>query len=154
MSLAKDKPDDADPTGYEDDVHALAYEQAERPRPKRFSETDIPGIIEEIEGSGSGQLHAPESSYRPPIAHWLKWPFQSERRSGAWNVTIARECTTIGRWEKRNPSLKADTRQIVNEMGRHAVREAAKETGLPRSTFPAERPYAIAQLRDHDWMPE
>lgn len=154
MSLAKDKPYYEKQTDYEDDVYAWAYEQAQLLRLGRFREVDLPNIIEEIESLGSEQRYALESSYRLLISHLLKWQFQNDRQSRSWKVTITRERNHIERREKRNPSLKADAKQIVNDIYRQAVREASDETGLPRDTFPAECPYSIDFLRDPDAMPE
>jgi hypothetical protein len=153
MGLAKEKPYYAVPTDYEDDVHAWAYEQAQLMRLGRFAEVDLPNLIEEIESLGSEQLHALESSYRLLIVHLLKWQFQNDRRSRSREVTITRERVHVERREKRNPSLAADAKRIVDDIYPYAVREAVKETGLARDAFPATCPYTVEQLRDHDFMP-
>ena len=154
MALAKEQPLYSAPTDYEDDFAAWAFEQAELLRQKRFTEVDLPNIVEELESVGKEQRHALELSYRLVISRLLKWQFQPQLRSRSWTQTIDRERANIERREEDNPSLAADAKRIVDRMYRYAVREAARDTDLPKSTFPAECPYSLEQLRDPDWMPE
>lgn len=154
MSLAKEKPLFDRPVDYEDDFHDWSFQQAELLRQRRFSEADLPNIIEELESMGNEQLHALESSYRLLISHLLKWQFQPERRSRSWEITIVRERSNIEAREKRNRSLRANAERIVDDIYRKAVREAAVETGLARDAFPADCPYSLVELRDPDWMPD
>ena len=154
MSLAKDKPYYANPSDYEDDVHSWAYEQAQLLRLGRFNELDIANVVEEIESLGSEQRHALESSYRILILHLLKWQFQKERRSRSWDSTISRERGLVLRRENRNHSLRKRAQELVDDIYPDAVREAAKETGLPPATFPTTCPYSLEFLRDHDALPE
>ncbi|GGD06517.1 DUF29 domain-containing protein [Aureimonas glaciei] len=154
MSLAKDKPCYAKPSDYDDDVYAWASEQAQLLRLGRFSELDILNVIEEIESLGSEQRHALESSYRILILHLLKWHFQSARRSRSWDSTISRERGLFLRREKRNHSLRARAQELADDVYPDAVREAAKETGLPPQLFRSTCPYSLEFLRKHDAMPE
>jgi hypothetical protein len=154
MSLAKDKPYYAKPSDYDDDVYAWASEQAQLLRLGRFSELDIPNVVEEIESLGSEQRHALESSYRILILHLLKWQFQSARRSRSWDSTISRERGLFLRRENRNHSLRARAQELVDDVYPDAVREAAKKTGLPPQLFPSTGPCSLEFLRKHDAMPE
>lgn len=154
MALAKEKPLYPDPSDIADDFYAWCFEQAELLRQKRFAEADLPNVIEELEGMGNEQRHALRSSYRLVIAHLLKWQFQPERRARSWARTVLRERLNIQDRENDNKTLRNEARQIVEEAYRTAVLLAAKETGLPRNTFPFDCPYTLEQLRDLDWMPE
>ena len=154
MALAKEKPLYAEPTDYEDDFELWCYEQAELLRQRRFAELDLPNIIEELEALGREQRRALVSSYRVLIAHLLKWQFQPQLRSSSWEITINRERDNIDDREKDNPSLAKDTKSIIEGVYRRSIREAARETELPRSIFPFDCPYTVEQLRDPDWMPE
>ncbi len=153
MAIAKEKPRFQVQTDYEDDFEQWCYEQAELLRQRRFAEVDLPNVIEELEDMGKEQRRALTSSYRVLIAHLLKWQFQPQLRSSSWEVTIDRERDNIVDREKMNPSLGRDTKQIIEAVYRRSVREAAKETELPRNSFPPDCPYTIEQLRDSDWMP-
>ncbi|KAB0682614.1 DUF29 domain-containing protein [Aureimonas leprariae] len=153
MSLAKGKPYFSDPADYEDDVHAWAYEQAQLLRLARFSEVDLPNVIEEIESLGREQRHALKSSYRVLISHLLKWQHQPQRRSRSWLLTIGRERDKIEDREEDNRSLRREAQELVDGVYSKAVREAARETKLPRDAFPALCPYTVEQLRDQEFFP-
>lgn len=154
MGLAKEKPLFDTPTDYEDDIYLWLCEQIELLRQKRIQEVDLPNLIEELEDMGSEKLHALESAYRLLIAHLLKWKFEPEKRSSSWEITIGRERDQIERREDESRTLAAKAKSIVDRMYHKAVREAAIETGLPRSTFPVECPWTLDQLRDEDFMPD
>ena len=102
---------------------------------------------------GRRDRRALESSYRLLISHLLKWEFQPQLRTPAWEITIARERTHIEQLERQSPSLERQAAAIVEGVYRRARKEAEIETGLPRSTFPPQIPYTLEELRDDDWMP-
>jgi len=153
MGPAKEKPLYANPTDYEDDFEAWCFEQAELLRQRRFSEVDLPNVIEELESMGREQRRALESSYRLVISHLLKWQVQPQMPTRSWAITITRERANIAARERDNRSLAKGAAQIVEEVWRNALREAMIETDLPRKAFPHDCPYTPDQLRDHDWMP-
>lgn len=152
MADAAETLDDP-PTLYEQDFYLWCFRQAELLRLRRFQEADLPNIIEELETLGRSDRRAYESSFRLLIAHLLKWQYQPQMRSRSWEVTIVRERANIESTETGNKSLKAEARQIVQDVYRKARREAKAETDLPLSVFPAECPYTLDQLRDDEWMP-
>ena len=154
MAQAKEKPLYPVPADIEDDFETWCYQQAELLRQHRFSEADVPNVIEELESMGSEQRLALMSSYRLLISHLLKWQFQPQLRSTSWQVTIGRERDHVAAREKVNHALRHDAVRLVDDVYHKAVREASTETGLPKSSFPADCPYSLDQLRDPDWMPE
>ena len=141
------------PTTYERDFYLWCFEQAELLRLRRFAQADLPNIVEELESMGRSDRRALGSSYRLVIAHLLKWQFQPQMRGSSWEITLVRERAHIKDMEAQSPSLRADARRIVEDVYLDAKREAATDTKLPRSTFPAECPYTLDQLRDADWLP-
>jgi len=153
MALAKEKPLYPVPADIEDDFYAWCFEQAELLRQKRFAEADLPNIIEELEGMAKHNRSVLKSSYRLLIVHLLKWEYQPERRARSWELTIVRERNNIEDREEDNLTLKKEAGGLVAEVYRRAARHAARETKLPVTTFPADCPYTIDQLRDPDWMP-
>ena len=142
------------PTPYERDFHLWCFEQAEALRLRRFAQADLPNIVEELENMGRSLKSSLRSSYRLVIAHLLKRQDQPEMRSASWEITLFRERSHIDDIEADNPSLKAEAPSIVESAFKKARKEAQMETKLPLSTFPAECPYALDQLRDEDWLPE
>ena len=153
MSVAKDTIAITEDL-YETDGFAWAAREAALLRERRFGESDIANIIEEIESVGRSERRSIVSSYRLIQMHLLRWEHQKERRTRSWWITINRERGTLEMDEARNPSLaKNPIPQVVEAYG-HAKSDAADETGLPLSTFPAECPYTVEQLRDRDFLPE
>jgi hypothetical protein len=154
MALAKEKPLYAHPADIEDDFYAWCYEQAQLLRMSRFAEADLPNIIEELEGMAQNHRSALKSSYRLVIVHLLKWQYQPTRRARSWERTVIRERNNIADREEDSETLRKDAGNLVAEVYRRAAHQAARETTLPVSIFPADCPYTIDQLRDPDWMPE
>lgn len=154
MASAKEKPRYANPADYEDDFYAWTYEQAELLRLGRFREADLPNIIEELETLGRTERRALVSSYRLVTMHLLKWVFQASHRSRSWTNTIRRERRNIEVTERESPSLRADAAAILREAYAQAREDAADETELPLSTFPAECPWTLTEVRDLGFMPE
>lgn len=155
MAEAKRKPPlYPEPADIHDDVFRWCFEQAELLRQHRFTEIDLPNVIEELEDMGSEQRHALAASYRLLVSHLLKWQFQPEMRSRSWDVTIDRERASIEEREADNRSLARSAGEIVEAAYSKAVREATKDMGLPKKAFPTACPYTLEQLRDPEWMPE
>lgn len=153
MARAKEKPLYAHPTNYEDDFYAWTYEQAELLRLGRFSESDVANIIEELETLGRSERKALISSYRLILSHMLKWLYQPSHRSNSWRNTIRRERRQAAKQEKESPALAANADQLLIEAYEDARFEAADETDLPLSTFPAICPWTLDQIRDPDFLP-
>lgn len=148
MTSAIEQPD------YETDFHDWSFHQAELVRDGRFSALDIPNLIEELESMGNEQRHALTSCYRVLLLHLLKWRYQPARRSRSWRGTIDRERGNIEDRETTNESLARKADELVSEAYRHARRQAASETGLPLTTFSADCPFTLAQLRDDEFLPD
>jgi hypothetical protein len=153
MGYAKQKPLYDPASDYEADFYLWSYEQAELLRQGRFSELDLPNIIEEIESLGRSDKRALTSAYRVLIRHLLKWQYQPQKRSVSWQVTIRAQRTEIETLEDESPSLAAKAGEIVSRTYAKARSEAAEETFLPLTTFPESCGYLLAQLRDFDWLP-
>ena len=134
------------PTIYERDFQLWRFEQAELLQLRRFSQADLPNIVEELESMGRSLKSSLRSSYRPVIAHLLK--YQPEMRSASWGISLCRERSRIDEIGADNPSLKAEAPSLAEGAYKKARKEAQVETRLPLSTFPAEGPYAL----DHSAM--
>lgn len=141
-------------TLYERDWILWCFVEADKLRRRRWSELDLPNIIEELETLAKTRRRSYRASYRLVVSHLLKWQYQPSMRSPSWEITIARERDNIAATEEESGTLKAEAQSIVDSAYRSARREAHKETGLPLSAFPLGCPYTLEQLRDEDWMPE
>jgi hypothetical protein len=141
------------PSLYEADFYAWIHEQTDLLKQRKHTAFDYDNLIEEISSMGNELEHALTSSYRLVMLHLLKWQFQPQFRGASWEITISRERDNIESREEDKPSLKAKASDFVAKAYVRARRSAAKETGLPLSTFPEICPYTLDQLRDFDWMP-
>jgi hypothetical protein len=141
------------PSPYEADFYLWCFEQAENLRQGRFATADLPNIIEELESMGRSDRRALRSSYRLVLQHLLKWQFQPDKRTPSWETTIDRESDVIEETEAESPSLRSQSVGLVRTIYPKARRDAAKETGLPLSSFPPDCPYSLDQVRDPDWLP-
>lgn len=79
------------------------------------------------------------------LAHVLKWQAQPEKRSGGWSATIYLQQREIAR-DVASGVLRAYALAELANAFADAVVAAARETGLPESTFPAECPFTLDQL--------
>jgi hypothetical protein len=154
MSLAKDKPYYATPSDYEDDVYAWAFEQAQLLRLGRFSEVDLPNVIEELESLGREVRELITDAYRDLIATLLEWEAEPSSRTRDNKKVILESRFRIRDEEGEARSLRDDAKRIVEDIYPEAVHLAMTATGLPRELFPFDCPYDLAFLRDIDAMPD
>lgn len=155
MADVKERPAvRTNPAHYDDDFYRWAREQAELLQEKRFGELDVANLIDEIEDMAKATRRSLESSYRLVALHLLKWTYQPALRSRSWRTTIVRERGSIEIYEEENPSLAAEMPRRLERIYRRARKEAASETDLPITAFPADCPYTLAQLRDDEYLPD
>ncbi len=140
-------------TRYETDVVAWSQQQAQLLRDEAFELVDWNNIIEEIESLGISQQHELHSRLVKLLMHLLKWQFQEPHRSRSWEATIVHQRGEIEWLLDHNPSLRARLSEFVSKAYRSAIREAAAETGLLRTTFPTECPYTLDQIMDEAYLP-
>jgi hypothetical protein len=140
---------------YDTDFHAWAFSNAELLRQGRLVDLDIEHIAEELESMGASERRELLSRLQVLLLHLLKHEFQPERRGKSWLLTINHQRTAIERLLEQSPSLgRILDEGTVENLYRKAVRDAIIETDLERHLFPADCPYAVAQILDEDWLPE
>lgn len=153
MSLAKDRPYYLQPADYEDDVRTWALEQAQLLRLGRFSELDLPNIIEEIEGIGLDMQLQLRFHYRDLVAALLEWQFAPDHRTPELDREILDARIGVLEEERESRFLRDNAAQVVEEIYPQAVKLAMTATGFPRERFSYECPYALPMLRDLDALP-
>jgi Domain of unknown function DUF29 len=136
-----------------EDLYSWAVRQAELLRAGRLSEIDPVAIAEEIDDVGEEQYDKLESAFRVLMLHLLKWDHQSSMRSRSWTLTIREQRRRAERQLRKNPGLKSQVDEALEAAYEDARLEAASETGLPLSVFPARRPfeYAVIMERSIVW---
>jgi hypothetical protein len=118
-----------------------------------FSQLDIENLIEEVESLGRSEKNALKSNLSVLLMHLLKWQYQPFRRTSSWKLTIIEHRDRIQLVLDSSPSLKQFYRSALNQRYEVARKQAALETGLDISTFPAECPYTAEQVLDDEFLP-
>ncbi len=138
---------------YETDFYLWTQQQADLLRQGALSALDIDHLLEEIEGMGSSQKNSLQSYLFNVLMHLLKWRYQPQRRGTCWELSIDNGRSAIERLIENNPSLAPQLSTFITVEHSRARKRAAKETGLPLTTFPDECPFSIEQITG-DWWPE
>jgi hypothetical protein len=138
---------------YDQDFYAWANEQAALLRAGRFAAADIETIAEELESMGRSEKRELVSRLKILLLHLLKWQFQPVLRGSSWRLSIEEQRRELLRHLADNPSLKVKLPETIADAYGDALIGAERETGLPRSTFPAACPYAFEQMVDDGFWP-
>jgi predicted DNA-binding ribbon-helix-helix protein len=138
-----DEPVRAD---YERDFYSWLMEQARHLREGRFAALDRDNLAEEIESLGREQFNKLVSALRVAMLHMLKWDHQPSLRSRSWVLSIEEQRLEIADVLADNPGLKPRIAEAVARAYRRARIEAAKETGLDETAFPATCPYSFDDI--------
>jgi uncharacterized protein YyaL (SSP411 family) len=139
---------------YDEDFFLWSQRTAEALRAGQVEAADLPHVAEEIEDLGKRDLKEINSRMQVLIAHLLKWRLQPERRSASWESTIVTQRVEIEALLKQSPSLRRTLALELADNYARAVRRAMPETRLLRNQFPAECPFALAQILDQDYLPD
>ncbi len=140
-------------TLYETDFYAWSQTQAALLRDEEFEQVDWENIIEEIDSLGKSQRSELTSRLTVLLMHLLKWRYQPAKRGHSWLVTIGNQRDDLADLLAENPSLATQINSFILASYPKAVKKAARESRLPRATFPADCPWAVAQIMDEDFWP-
>jgi hypothetical protein len=143
IGLAPDTPVRAD---YERDVYRWSQEQARLIREGRWDEIDRDNVAEEIESVRRTEFNQLVSALRVLMLHMLKWDHQPERRTRSWVLSIDVQREDLNDVLSDNPGLRPRLDEAVERAYRRARIEAAQETGLETSKFPATCPYSFEDI--------
>ena len=138
---------------YDQDYYNWLLETAYLLEEGRFSELDIPNLIDEIESMGKSQKRAIESYLRVLLLHLLKWEYQPGHLSGSWKASIRNSRWGIQKRIKESPSLKSYPVEVMEECYQIARQNAADETGLSLEMFPETPQLTIQQVLDETFFP-
>lgn len=92
-----------------------------------------------------------ESRLAGLIAHLLKWEHQPGKCSGGWRATLETQRQELVRL-LRSRTLRNHALNVLPEVYQDGVRQAAAETEVPLSRFPAECPFTVEQLESEDLL--
>lgn len=139
---------------YELDYVGWTEDQARALRLRNHAGLDVENIAEEIESLGLSDKRAIGSHLAVILTHLLKWHYQPQQRSPGWSGSIDESRDQIEPLFESSPSLKAYPQAVLTAEYARARRNAARQTGLPISTFPPDCPFNLADVLASDWFPE
>ncbi|MGB6538545.1 MAG: DUF29 domain-containing protein [Xanthobacteraceae bacterium] len=131
---------------YEHDFYSWSIEQARLIREGRYHALDRDNLAEEIESLGREQFNKLVSALRVAMMHMLKWDHQPAMRSRSWMLSIKQQRYEIDNVLDDNPGLKPRLAEAIARAYRSARIDAAKETGLDETEFPANCPYSFDDI--------
>ena len=132
----------------ERDLYTWARQTASLLREGRVGDLDLAAVAEEIDDVGEEQYLRLESALRVLMHHLLKWDHQPVARSRSWAITVREQRRRVERQLRKNPGLKGRLDEALADAWEDARDEAARETGLPTRTFPADSPYTFAEIME------
>jgi hypothetical protein len=94
---------------------------------------------------GEEQYLRVESGFRVLVLHILKWEYQPDTRARSWTLSILEQRRRVQRRLRKSPGLKSQHDEAMTAAYEDARLEAASDTGLPLSAFPAGRPFEFAE---------
>jgi hypothetical protein len=139
---------------HEHDFYAWTKQQTDILKSGLFESLDISYLIEELENMGASEKRELGHRLTLLLGHLLKWIYQPERRGNSWLATIEGQRLELVDLLEDNPSLKYQLDMQFEKAYIKAVLFAVKETNLPKSTFPKESPFTLAQVLDRNYLPE
>jgi hypothetical protein len=87
-----------------------------------------------------------KSRLRILLAHWLKWEYQPDQRSGIWMATLLVQRSDLRDDLTDSRTLYNHALEVYSDAHRRAVKLASIETGLPTETFPETCPVTLDEL--------
>lgn len=138
---------------YETDYYQWLMETSYLLEEGKFSELDIPHLIDEIEAMGKSQKRAIESYLKVLLLHLLKWKYQADFRTGSWKGSIYNARKAIQKRLQESPSLKTYPAAVLEECYEIARYNAHLETGLSLDNFPEDSPFSLEQILEDNFLP-
>jgi Domain of unknown function DUF29 len=141
---------------HDKDFYAWSQQQAELLREGRFSDLDLPHLIEEVEDLGESLYRSVRSRVRTIIEHLLKLEHSpaAEPRNG-WRESIRSQRADLDEdlTASLRPRIEAGLPRLYAKARRDAA-EALADYGEARaaSRLPASCPYTLDQIAG-DWLP-
>jgi hypothetical protein len=138
---------------YETDFYAWTRDQANLLKMRCFSELDFANLIEEVEEMARCDKNSLASYIKILLLHLLKWQYQPEKRSPSWIDSIEYCRDDIIDLLHDSPSYLRFIPDMMAVSYPRAVRKAARETLLPKNSFPVDCPWTFEQIMDEDFLP-
>ncbi|MEO0540591.1 MAG: DUF29 domain-containing protein [Cyanobacteria bacterium P01_A01_bin.105] len=138
-------------TLYDTDYVQWVTTTAEQLRSGDYTQVDWVNLLDEIEDMAKRERQALISNLRVLLLHLLKWEYQPQRRTRSWAGSIVEHRIRIDEALATSPSLMPYLTQTWGKAYIGAVKRATTETGLPKTTFPEDCPFTLAQVMDENF---
>lgn len=143
-----------EPPLYDRDFLIWTEKQIESLKKGQWEQLDVEHLVEELAALGRSEQKELGSYLQVLFMHLLKYQHQPQRRTRSWKVTISNCRDKIQDCLEDTPSLRRFLQDPdwIQKYYQRARRDAAKETGKPIETFPAECPFSITQILDSNFL--
>jgi hypothetical protein len=141
------------PPAYADDFLLWLDAQAALLHDRKLDLLDIPNLYEELLAMAGNIRRELASRLRVLLVHLLKCQYQPSHHTRNWTFTIIEQRSEIESLIEQCPSLRRELPATLSRRYAQAVRDAAQQTRLPSSAFPATLPYTAEQILDPDFLP-
>ena len=142
------------PSLHQQDFYAWTQQQADLLKSGSLIDLDTHYLIEELESMSASERRELSNRLIVLLAHLLKYRYQPKKRSKSWILTIKEQRVRVSLLLKQSPSLQSQLADRFTEAYEVAIISAARETGLPESTFPNELPFTLEQALDNTFLPQ
>jgi len=134
------------PALYQSDETAWLEAMAVLIAQKDWDELDCENLVEYLQDMALRDRKEVLSRLIVLILHHLKSQFQPSKQSASWRATIAEQRRTLTT-DFKSSTLRNYAESALAEAYAAAVEQAAIETGLPESAFPAR-----SKLTAREWV--
>ncbi|MFL6658216.1 MAG: DUF29 domain-containing protein [Massilia sp.] len=138
---------------YADDVVLWLRHQIALLRAGQFAQLDRGKLVDELEDLVRSEHRALRHRLEILVVHLLKCQCQPARKSASWHHTLVTQRLRIVRLFDDSPSLRRLVAGMLERDYPLAVLEAAHQTGLAHTAFPATLPFTEQQVLDPDFLP-
>ncbi len=143
---------------YETDFVKWAEEQATLLTERRFDLLDLDNLIEEVDDLAGRHRDALQSHLRVIMIHLLKLVYSTGSRDPehAWKRSIRNARKAIRRLFDNHPSLRTHLELLSARTYEYATEDAHDELsdyGDGHEAFPADCPWTLDELLDHEFWP-
>jgi len=138
-------PDEARRELYESDEHEWIAQQIAALRSGRLHEIDRDNLAEFLNEMTIRDRRELRSRFSVLLQHLLKARMQPAKMSRSWLRTIVHQQNEIRSTFRDIPSIAQYAERLFADAYPDAAREAAAETGIPATRFPAASPWNIEE---------
>ncbi|MGB3404760.1 MAG: DUF29 domain-containing protein [Microcoleaceae cyanobacterium] len=139
---------------YEKDFNLWTETHVNLLKAGKFSEIDLPNLIEEIDSMGKREKREIRSRLIVLLMHLLKWKYQPNKRSESWISTISEQRLSLEELLADSPSLQPFITEVFEVCYQKARVKATQETKMMLDVFPAISPFSLGETLDSAYFPE